>query len=968
MLKLFQPLGFACLGAAMFLAASPAHSSPTYALGTSYDYAWETSANVLAPGSFQGVAGSPTCTDAPVDDDEAYLPFTGGFSFPFAGSSYAAVRMLSDGRLQFGPSTGAFRNNARGSLPEGAPPAYAANPACAAAAPGPIMNVAWMALSPSLGGSMSWEIKGAAPNRRAVYTWDSVPLASGSGSATFQAILYENGRAAYQYKSLTGGGSWSSVATTGVQASPTNYAATTNASNNSRIDIGQFVSLASLPASTTGSTCAPMLYTVTAQDAGGATLSSYVGNIELRIASGEGYFTLASGNGVFSANSGGSTSKYQFSPADNGVVQFYYHTALAEQTILGFFDDYVSIASPGKTVRFADNAFVVAAADPAGANVVAGRPHAMTATLYAKDSSGTCGVATSYFNSFQDIWYSPTSSHPAGAIPPKVSANSSCSNAIALPSAAPAISKGSNNGSLAFSAGVANFYLCTSDVGQYSISIRDDTGYYMNNPSITSVIGSSGPLTARPFGLWVDSARSTAASFPNPGGTAALGSPFIAAGKSFTTRITARGWAAGQDSVTPGAPDSTADLSANAILPSFAANGAISIASFTPASGAAGVLNGSTFLASAFSGGAASATLTYSEAGSIKLLATAPSYLGSPSAVPGAPSAPIGRFIPDSIILSASSLAPACSAGGFTYMDQPFSVTATLAALGSAGNYLRNYDSSLGYAFSFQPAWRAVDSANGLDLASRTNLNAIAKPAWTSGRWSFASPFATFSRLSSGHDGSYESLQLGISGADADGVPISGLNASYSASGSCGALCNMKSIGGPAKMRHGRLEVLNVFGAVTPTLNVPVQAMYWARNASGALGWTPNTLDSCTSIARAAIRVGGLTGSVASATIPAAPASIKLSGGKAIIPVTRSGGANSSGSALLGINLAASATFTDGGCFGQANPFPAFGAGAGYPYLKSEFCGVANGNPAAKIVWGAPSAKSGSIVFSRESY
>lgn len=655
------------------------------------------------------------------------------------------------------------------------------------------------------------------------------------------------------------------------------------------------------------------------------------------------------------------------------MAKFNYSTNIAERAAVAFSDTIFPSQSSGNTASFADNVFVVAPSDPAGADVVAGRPHAMTATLYAKDSSGTCGVATSYSGALQDMWHAPTSSHPAGAAAPSISTSASCSSPTVLPAAAPAISKTSNNASLPFVRGVANFYLCPSDVGQYAISIRDDTGSFANNAAIPSIGGSSAALTARPFGLWIDSVASKAAPVKaNPGGTSSSsGTAFIPAGAAFGARISARKWAAGQDTVKSGTPDFTANLSGNAILPAFAAATAVQVSSFTPAAGVAGSLTGNALASSAYASGAATATLSYSEAGSAQILASAPSYLGSAFAVPGVRSAPIGRFIPASISLSSSSLAHGFPAGGYSYMGQSFSVSATLGAYGAAGNILQNYDQSAGYQYLLAPSWKAVDSANGIDLSSRTNLGANGSAAWGRGLWAYSFPAAQFLRASSGPDGSYESLVLGLAGTDPDGVPISSMDASFSAAGaSCGSSCDMKAVGSPTKARHGRLEAINTFGAVIPTLKVPLRAMYWARNSSGSLGWTPNTLDSCTVIPYSAVAVGSFSGGVSSAATPSSPSSVKLVLGRAEIPITRPGGPATSGSALLGINLGPGSLLNGGGCYGSASAFPGFAGGSAANYLKSNFCGAPNyfGNPSAKIIWGAPAAKSGSIVFSRESY
>lgn len=948
-------------------AATPA--TPTYALSPGGAYAWETAANVLSRSAFQ-----QTCAKTPIDDDQATINFSGGFAFPFAGVSYSSVRMLTNGRLQFGDDTGAFRKKNPTSLPEGNSGGFSGCPGNLPASR--IMDVAWMNLNPLDGGTMSWEQKGTAPNRRVVLSWNAVSYKP--GYATFQAILYENGNAAYQYQKLDdpGSTSWSKLATTGVQVSPTDYASTTAASSGTRIDLQSAtfpVNFFYQPASASGSTCAPMLYTVSARDGNGATLTGYKGTMTLTALS-SGSFSLASGGGVFTPrnSSTGAPATYAFAASDLGVAKFNYSTNIAEAANVSFSDASAPGQSSGGAASFADNVFVIASSDPAGLDVVAGRPHAMTATLYAKDSSGTCGVASSYAGQSQDMWYSPTSSNPSGAAAPTISMSPSCSGPVALPSSAPAISKTSNNVSLPFVRGVAGFYLCASDVGQYALSVRDDTGAFANNASIPSIGGSSATLTARPFGLWIDSiAAISPAQKLNPGGTASSGTAFIAAGEPFSARVSARKWASGQDAIKSGTPDPTANLSGNAILPSFSSATAISVAAFTPSAGIAGSLSGSALPATSYANGSASATLSYSEAGSAVLAASSPAYLGSSFPVPGARSSPVGRFIPASIVLSSSTLSNACPAGGYSYMGQPFGVSATLGAYGAAGNKLSNYDQAAGYQFLLSPAWKAVNSANGIDLSARTNLASGASPAWIQGSWAYSYPSAVFSRASSGPDGSYESLVFGLAGSDPDGVPISSLDASFSAAGaSCGSSCNMKSIGDPTKARYGRLEALNAFGAILPTLKIPLRAMYWAKDSSGSLGWTPNTLDSCTSIPYSAVALGSYSGGVSAAAVPSSPSAVQLSLGKAQIPVTRQGGAAVSGSAVLLVNLGAGPLLTGGGCYGSAGAFPGFSSGAGAPFLKSNFCGAANyfGNPSAKVIWGAPAGKSSQIVFSRESY
>ena len=190
-----------CLGAAQ--AATYTFRSDTYS--------WESSANTLA--------WDQTCTAYPVDDDKATITFSGGFSFPFAGSARSAVRVLSNGMLQFGTDTGHFRNYINSTLPAGA---ASASGGCTATATTLTLMAYWTDLDPGAAGSggVTWEQKGTAPNRFVVVSWNAVYQYNTATPYTFQVILYENGDFKYQYGNANASGS---NATIGVQVSASDY-------------------------------------------------------------------------------------------------------------------------------------------------------------------------------------------------------------------------------------------------------------------------------------------------------------------------------------------------------------------------------------------------------------------------------------------------------------------------------------------------------------------------------------------------------------------------------------------------------------------------------------------------------------------------------------------------------------------------------------------------------------------------
>jgi len=175
-------------------------------------YAWESAANAV---TWERLCTTNTVTQ--VDDDQATVNFTGGFKFKLAGTTYASVRILSNGILQFGADTGLFRLYTITTLPAGLPPS---SPGCPASATTNVLMPYWADLNPAKGGTVTWEQKGSAPNRYFVVSWNEVPQYGTTTPYTLQIILYENGEFKYQYGNANASGS---NATIGVQISSTDY-------------------------------------------------------------------------------------------------------------------------------------------------------------------------------------------------------------------------------------------------------------------------------------------------------------------------------------------------------------------------------------------------------------------------------------------------------------------------------------------------------------------------------------------------------------------------------------------------------------------------------------------------------------------------------------------------------------------------------------------------------------------------
>ncbi|MDH5185582.1 MAG: M6 family metalloprotease domain-containing protein, partial [candidate division WOR-3 bacterium] len=147
--------------------------------------------------------------------NDALYSFVLPYNFNFYGTNYTDVRVSTNGWLSFGPSPGnSFPGNT--SVPN-------------AGAPNQAVFVFWddLNLLVSDSGGIYYQTLGSAPNRYTVVTWQNARRngAGRPGTASFQAILYENGTIILQYQ---GAGfsdtlyNWGRSATVGVENSTGN--------------------------------------------------------------------------------------------------------------------------------------------------------------------------------------------------------------------------------------------------------------------------------------------------------------------------------------------------------------------------------------------------------------------------------------------------------------------------------------------------------------------------------------------------------------------------------------------------------------------------------------------------------------------------------------------------------------------------------------------------------------------------
>lgn len=211
-----------------------------------------------------------------------------------------------------------------------------------------------------------------------------------------------------------------------------------------------------------------------------------------------------------------------------------------------------------------------------------------------------------------------------------------------------------------------------------------------------------------------------------------------------------------------------------------------------------------------------------------------------------------GRFVPDRFTVSSKALSQGCSANNFTYMDQPFSLTATLEARNTAG--ARTYN----YSGTYAKATVTPEMENGNSGVVIPNARLSRTGSWSGGVYSFS---ATQFVRDTNPDGPYDDLVVGLAISDPDGslqtdrdMQASTTSCTASTPGNTDGNCTAHRLSpvppvAPFRMRHGRVRLDNAYGSERLPLPVPMTIEYWAGTPSvgNFVGWTKNALDtSCT--------------------------------------------------------------------------------------------------------------------------
>lgn len=760
--------------------------------------------------------------------------------------------------------------------------------------------------------------------------------------------------------------------TTGLSANQTDYANITIGSPNT-----PSFAISVNPASST--TCTPALLgpqvTITAMSAangGGSVLTAYNGTATLTASSPNPKWynaagTLLSGNTVTFVN---------------GTATLYLTDAVAETFTVSAIDSVYAapevMQGSSGNITFTGSSTGMALTDvdmlSPTYGAVAGRPHAVRATI---SSCGTTSSTTGAYNG--TIYYIPGLNHPAGSPAPTVNTSAaSCPGAVTLPQ-----TSGGAPVTLNFSAGLATFYLCTTDVGQYALSLTLNA-FPTNNSSTT---GSSPNFTIRPFVITATGFMKGATV--NPAGTGA----FAAAGSAFTGTLRAWRWLASADTETDsfgvargnGIPDASVTAAAivagsPGLTPSFSGTtnnaGVIRLAPVLappvvtppdPTTYVAGTLIPSTETPVTLTSGTTTLNdgFSYSEVGNFRIggigggTFTAQHYLGANGVNVPILSDVIGRMIPDHFTVSSPTVThrPSCTPDTpFTYMGEPFTMGFTLTARNAASAVTQNYRNSYAFITPATAQWTSMSTVpngsfglgafnTGTDLSARLTWNSATSSGWSNGSNAIVANLQ-FERNPANVDAPFESLALGMVPHDADGVTVKAADLTLNS--------NRVTIGS-SKMRFGRLKLFSQTVAGPSTLNMPVQAQFWSGNS-----WILNSDDSCTLIPSSAVQAFNYRNNT-SAAMAAWPASIggnvQLSGGNSVIAVNKPPSIRA-GTVDICMDLS---TDTAGGIICAATP-------AAMPYLQGRWAPGATfaNDPTARATFGVYTPETRRVVHVRE--
>jgi hypothetical protein len=487
--------------------------------------------------------------------------------------------------------------------------------------------------------------------------------------------------------------------------------------------------------------------------------------------------------------------------------------------------------------------------------------------------------------------------------------------------------------------GSAPFSFNYADVGQVTLWVSKAAGGSL----LRALAGSSNAFVVKPGGFTVSASSIKQTASPqltNPGAADAAGNKFVKAGEAFTAKVSA---VTSGGAVTPNFGRETVregvTLAANLVAPSGGVNPLL----------ANGVIAGSSF---GGTGSATVSTLAWSEVGIITMTPSvtpkSPSlvgdYLGA-GQVTGTTTGNIGRFYPDHFAVTQGTATPACS-NVFSYFGQdgfatPFTLTAQTVDNSTTQNYTGSF-AKLGLTnwsnFGFTSPGLPTGSALAASATSPT------------GPWG-----AGTAAVTARHKVSRPTSPTGLTTTTDVSVlatPVDSDNVTMTAA----------LVAASTPLRYGRLRLQNAYGSERLNLPMPVEVQTW-----NGTSFARNTLDTCTSLTTADVRLVNPQSPVTGSNVTVASAGALVGGAGTIVLNRPNPNTPWPGIGNLDVILNLGGAATTSTC-----PTAYAGGALGAPsnvldYLATDGCGTTTHtrNPAARATFGI---YKGPLIYRRENY
>lgn len=402
----------------------------------------------------------------------------------------------------------------------------------------------------------------------------------------------------------------------------------------------------------------------------------------------------------------------------------------------------------------------------------------------------------------------------------------------------------------------------------------------------------------------------------------------IKAGNTFSATVTARN----------NAGNATPNFGKENTLPTVPEGATVTFTKYQP-SGAGSVTGSLAGSLGAFTGGAATgAAFTWSEVGTIDLTATLTnsSYLGSGLAkatgTTGTTGA-VGRFIPDHFD---TVVTLGCSAGGFTYSGQPFTLVITAMNGLAAPAKTFNYDGTASTSPNFSKVVTLSD-ANG--IAGTFAVPNVLASAFTSGAANVSPSFSFTSKLTA-------PSTIKLRAVDSDGVSSS------------------TGTEGTSPIRSGRVRITNMYGSERLDLSMPLELQYY-----NGTSFVRNTLDTCTSFSAANVNLINYQGGINATNMGLShvTAVVPFAAGLGSVTLSKPSPAPTSlGSLDLILNLGSIGAPITCPTATPTNPLGT-STSAAKPYLSGNWCSAAayDRDPSARATFGVYKSP---LIYRRENY